>query len=1179
MNSCNQNCSCDHGAGVCPGPCVSRNCGKPNFDLRIKTEVLPASAGTDAKGQPYAPKLGRYQNTLVQYSANGNIVFYDTQGIWTKIEDPEALEEAKEILEKAIKEETERAIDAENNLQANINHEVMAREADRDNLQANINAEVERASKAEENLQENINAEANARTEMGKLLQDNINAEVEAREAADNVLNTRIDEVINSPDVRYIVADYAALEAIDKATIGDQDYARVLQDETHNGEATYYQFDKATQKWNFVGTAGAYYTKTEIDNTFATIDALNEADEKIEANTTAISGKQDTLVSGTNIKTINGESVLGEGDLEIKSGAEVLDELGYDTTKAISQNAATSMLHPAIAGSRVNSVIGTFDGNKIGVLGSSSQALVMGYNNNFDTETYPVSGMVAYGLNNTFTLPKIPDVSSNAITIFGRGNNLHSWNDVIFGVNNNLNDASNYAANSVICGGWNNINIQAKDLEGKIVTVGTNNTLNAGGQLAIGNYVTLSNDSDDIGVGRANSSHKSATSPVRYTGNVLFGKHTYARGYGNTVIGSIARTSDSTFEPSSDFEVNMAVALGAGSIVDRDYTVSIGGGIYNNGVTTPFTRTISGVTAGTLDTDAVNVKQMQDYVSEHSGSVNLYDTYSTATDGANTAAFINDKLNSGSLRLGKLSNFTNASPATSIALGYSINNQGKAGAASIAIGSGVASNTPMEVYPNSIGIGIFSNAKGEGSTLVGNNSTISTNIPNGTAIGRQTAVYNGNSVALGAYSVTGRINEVSVGSNNNNVDPKTRFLANVTAGELDTDAVNVAQLNSSKNRAWAANTAYAVGELITNDGKLYSVTTDFTSGDTFDSTNLQVISGGGSGGTIPLYDEYSTATDGANTAAFINTKLNGARVILGEKSVEPASGGNAISIGRWSGTGTTQNSIAIGEGAGAMYDRSIAFGHQAGTIKSDQLSIGTFVYGTDGRPKLRDGTGYQVSGVLDPILANDAVNLQTLQSYAQKYVFQTYGQFTAYKDGNFVAGNRVIILSDEKHGNKMTIYEYSDTPVTITQDITDTAPVSNNKVWGVNRTREVINGEVYLGFSGSVDGSSAYVTTLPAVILDSSTDRTTIHLTAEVTELSGGISSAEKPLKSSWGDLPLTVGSKLDIQGSTSTTGNPMWQIPYTKYIDISGKIKVKVIGTVSTNWIYKGSLNLDTSA
>ena len=34
----------------------------------------------------------------------------------------------------------------------------------------------------------------------------------------------------------------------------------------------------------------------------------------------AISGKQDTLVSGTNIKTINGESILGSGNITIQGG-------------------------------------------------------------------------------------------------------------------------------------------------------------------------------------------------------------------------------------------------------------------------------------------------------------------------------------------------------------------------------------------------------------------------------------------------------------------------------------------------------------------------------------------------------------------------------------------------------------------------------------------------------------------------------------------------------------------------------------------------------------------------------------------------------------------------------------------------------------------------------------------
>ena len=47
-----------------------------------------------------------------------------------------------------------------------------------------------------------------------------------------------------------------------------------------------------------------YYTKTETDN----------------AITAATSTKQDALVSGTNIKTINGETLLGEGNITIQGG-------------------------------------------------------------------------------------------------------------------------------------------------------------------------------------------------------------------------------------------------------------------------------------------------------------------------------------------------------------------------------------------------------------------------------------------------------------------------------------------------------------------------------------------------------------------------------------------------------------------------------------------------------------------------------------------------------------------------------------------------------------------------------------------------------------------------------------------------------------------------------------------
>ena len=92
-----------------------------------------------------------------------------------------------------------------------------------------------------------------------------------------------------------------------------------------------------------------YYTKTEIDNIVTAITEDIEEATSGKADTTAVtqindaltahtsnsdihvttsdkstwSGKQDALVSGTNIKSINGNSLLGSGDLTIDTGNKV----------------------------------------------------------------------------------------------------------------------------------------------------------------------------------------------------------------------------------------------------------------------------------------------------------------------------------------------------------------------------------------------------------------------------------------------------------------------------------------------------------------------------------------------------------------------------------------------------------------------------------------------------------------------------------------------------------------------------------------------------------------------------------------------------------------------------------------------------------------------------------------
>lgn len=53
------------------------------------------------------------------------------------------------------------------------------------------------------------------------------------------------------------------------------------------------------------------------------------------ATTAQLNSKQDTLVSGTNIKTINGNSLLGEGDITIQAGGTVDTEMSGTSENAV----------------------------------------------------------------------------------------------------------------------------------------------------------------------------------------------------------------------------------------------------------------------------------------------------------------------------------------------------------------------------------------------------------------------------------------------------------------------------------------------------------------------------------------------------------------------------------------------------------------------------------------------------------------------------------------------------------------------------------------------------------------------------------------------------------------------------------------------------------------------------
>lgn len=96
-----------------------------------------------------------------------------------------------------------------------------------------------------------------------------------------------------------------------------------------------------------------YYTKTETSGATEISTALaSKADtattytktETDNAITAATSTKQDTLVSGTNIKTINNESIIGSGNITIQGGGSVDQTIISGSINAVAGGAVYTQL-------------------------------------------------------------------------------------------------------------------------------------------------------------------------------------------------------------------------------------------------------------------------------------------------------------------------------------------------------------------------------------------------------------------------------------------------------------------------------------------------------------------------------------------------------------------------------------------------------------------------------------------------------------------------------------------------------------------------------------------------------------------------------------------------------------------------------------------------------------------
>ncbi|UOB57974.1 YadA-like family protein [Burkholderia pyrrocinia] len=382
------------------------------------------------------------------------------------------------------------------------------------------------------------------------------------------------------------------------------------------------------------------------------------------------------------------------------------------------------------------------------------------------------------------------------------------------------------------------------------------------------------------------------------------GTETLAAGVGSaataTYSSALGRGATATAEGST--------ALGSFAVANRANTVSVG-----NATTQ---RQITNLAAGTQNTDAVNVQQLNAAIA---AADDPYVAFRTGTYAAARAA--------------------QATGDSSTAIGP---NARATGSSAVALGGNSTAGS------NSVALGTISNAAAE-ATAVGVSANAQAN--NSTAVGRLASATATGAVALGNGAVADRANTVSVGS-----AAGRRAIVNMAAGTQATDAVNVSQLTPIVTALGGGATINATTGAVTgptynltNGGRQTTVGGALTALDNALTTSNRFVkvngvtdataNGGGSiaigsgATTTPLIGGSSTAQTAIGSEATANGLSSTA---LGSSA--HANGTGAVALGRLSDA-TGNSSTALGNQASAQAAGSTALGNGASVVAGATNSV------------------------------------------------------------------------------------------------------------------------------------------------------------------------------------------------------------------------------------------------
>ena len=182
----------------------------------------------------------------------------------------------------------------------------------------------------------------------------------------DKYLNNGTIEV--APNELMVVIDESNMATFKKMSNGDTLFGQLIDQIKIQGESV--TKDNIIEKFGTIGFSissgggeggGAVSSVNgqtgDVVITATSLGAITKADaDTLYATTTQLNSKQDTLVSGQNIKTINGQSVIGEGNIDITEGGTIDSELSTDSENAVQNKVITNALNDKASKTELSNV-------------------------------------------------------------------------------------------------------------------------------------------------------------------------------------------------------------------------------------------------------------------------------------------------------------------------------------------------------------------------------------------------------------------------------------------------------------------------------------------------------------------------------------------------------------------------------------------------------------------------------------------------------------------------------------------------------------------------------------------------------------------------------------------------------------------------------------------------------